>query len=217
MARAKDPRDKIIDAALALAADRPWSQVGLGDIAKKAKLPLGTMRDTFGSKTAILAGLMRRVDRKVLDEADPAILESEPRDRLFDLLMQRIEALAPHKAALKSILPDLERDPGAWLRLGAASLASQRWMLTAAGIDTSGPAGRLRVRGLAFVYGSVLRVWLRDDDPGMAKTMSELDRQLRRGESLLGRLEGPMRLAGSLLAVARSAFLRRQSPGSGSA
>jgi hypothetical protein len=57
-------------------------------------------------------------------------------------------------------------------------------MLEIAGISASGPFGRLKTKGLAAVYLSVLRVWLQDDSPDMAKTMAVLDRSLRRAESL---------------------------------
>ena len=47
----------------------------------------------------------------------------------------------------------------------------------------------VRVAGLATVYGSVFRVWLEDDDPGLARTMAALDRRLRRGESAVRSLD----------------------------
>ena len=60
------PRGRILLAALACAADRSWAQVSLLDIAEHAKVPLGEMRDLFASKSAIIAELMRTVDREVL-------------------------------------------------------------------------------------------------------------------------------------------------------
>ena len=43
--------------------------------------------------------------------------------------------------------------------------------------------------GLGLTYASVFRVWLQDDDPGLARTMAALDRRLRRGERALGGIE----------------------------
>ncbi len=209
MAKAKPASDKIIDATLKLAADHSWSELGMTDIAAAAKVSLGTLRGEFGSKASILCAFVRRVDCHVLDHADPDILQATPKDRLFDLLMQRFEYLEAHKPALRNIAKDFDRDAGVWLRFAGSLMASQRWTLHAAGIDTAGLAGRLRVRGLAMVYAATFRVWLKDDDPGFAKTMSELDSQLRRGEQWLGRLEGPLRFAESLVGFAR-AFARRR-------
>jgi hypothetical protein len=60
------------------------------------------------------------------------------------------------------------------------------WMLEAAGVSTAGLRGRLRVRALAVLYLSELRVFLRDDTEDLSKTMAALDRRLRQAEPWLG-------------------------------
>ena len=72
---------------------------------------------------------------------------------------------------------------------------------TAADISAAGPRGTLRAQGLALLYASVLRVWLRDEDPGLAPTMSALDRALARGQRWSGFFDDlcaiPARVCGS--------------------
>jgi hypothetical protein len=63
-------------------------------------------------------------------------------------------------------------------------------MLQAAGVDTEGPMGAVRVAGLAGAFTRVFHTWLDDTDPGMARTMASLDRQLRSGERTIGFFEG---------------------------
>jgi hypothetical protein len=75
------------------------------------------------------------------------------------------------------------RDPGLALSLNSLGVRTQRWMLAAADIDASGPKGTVRAQGLALLFAQTLRVWLDDDDPGLAKTMAALDRALTRGQS----------------------------------
>jgi ubiquinone biosynthesis protein COQ9 len=179
------PKGRVLAAALECAAGRRWAEVSLADIAGQAKVPLGEMRDLFSSKSAIIAELLRAVDREVLNRIDK-VQDQGKRDLLFDVLMTRFDVLAPHKAALKS----MAQAGGADLALAAPLLASQHWMLQAAGIDTSGPGGALRVAGLAGIYASVFRTWLEDDDPGQARTMAALDRRLRRGERTLRQVDG---------------------------
>jgi hypothetical protein len=70
------------------------------------------------------------------------------------------------------------------------SVRSQQWMLTAADIPASGPGGAVRAQGLALMFFSVLGTWVKDDDPGLARTMSALDGALGRGERLAGLLDG---------------------------
>lgn len=174
-------KGRIVAAAMALAAERPWREVTLRDIAERAGIGLVGMRELAGSKGEVLALFARAIDDEVLAAAPRPEPGEAKRDALFEIVMARFDALAPYKPALKSIMADGGADP-ALLR---AMLSSQAWMLQAAGIDSSGMQGGVRVAGLASVYASVARTWLEDDDPGLARTMAVLDRRLRRGERTL--------------------------------
>lgn len=182
-------RDRIIDAALALAAEGRWSDVTLGAIAAEAKLPLRTVYDEFGSRSEILGAFFRRIDAEVLSEDEEGLGEEEPpRDRLFDVLMRRFEALQPHRAAVSTIYADCLCQPSAALGSLPQLGRSMAWMLTAAGISSEGWGGVARVQGLVGLWLATMRVWLRDESEDMAKTMAALDRNLRRAEGLLQRL-----------------------------
>jgi ubiquinone biosynthesis protein COQ9 len=179
------PKGRILAAALACASRKSWAEVTLLDIAEEANLPLLALRGEFNTKDSIIAGLVRAVDDEVLKRAPKRTEGQEPRDVLFDVLMLRFDVLAAHKAALKSMYGSGPADPA----LAGPILSSMHWMLQAAGIGTDGLAGGLRVTGLATVYASVFRIWLDDDDPGLARTMAALDRRLRRGETTVRNVE----------------------------
>ena len=179
------PKGRILAAALACAAKKSWADVTLLDIAEAADLPFADLRGQFDTKDTIVAGLLRAVDDEVLKRAPKRAEGQEPRDVLFDILMTRFDVLAPHKAALKSIHASGPAD----FALARPFLSSMHWMLQAAGIGTDGVGGGLRVSGLAMVYASVFRVWLEDDDAGLARTMAALDRRLRRGERTVRNVE----------------------------
>jgi AcrR family transcriptional regulator len=182
----KDPCDAIIDAALALAARQGWNDTTLADIAAEAGVSLAEAHRHFGSKAAILGGFADRIDDAVLAGTGTDLGAEPPRDRLFDVLMRRFDALKPHKDAVRALASVGAADPLA-LACGACRLArSMRWMLEAAGIATSGCRGRLRVKALTLGWAIVLRVWLRDDTEDQAPTMAALDRLLRRGEAVEG-------------------------------
>jgi AcrR family transcriptional regulator len=182
-------REKIIAALMALLAEKSIEQIGLADIAKEAGVSLVQLRGSFSSPLAIVAAHFKDTDRAVL-AADLSDMEEEsPRERLFDVLMRRLEALAPHRQAIRSLLRSARRNVPLGLALNALTARSQKWMLTAAGIGVSGPRGALRAQGLALLFGSVLRAWVRDDDPGLARTMATLDRALGRGQRLSGFLD----------------------------
>jgi len=182
-------RDKIIAALLALLADKPFEAIGFADIAARAGVSLAVLRGEFSSTLAILAAHMKAIDRAVL-AADMSDMAEEPeRERLFDVLMRRLELLAPHREAVRSLLRSARRDPPLALALNGLAVRSQQWTLTAAGIGASGPRGVIRAQGLAVLFGSVLRTWVRDEDPGLARTMAALDRALARGQRLVGFLD----------------------------
>ena len=182
--RIGDAESRLVDAALRLAAQQGWGATGLAQIAAEAGLPLDQAYAACSSKFAILAAFHRRIDRAAL--AEPAIdSDASGRDRLFDILMRRFDALAPHRAALRAILRDSIGDPAALL--GApALLRSMAWMLEGAGISTAGWRGSLRIQALTALYLWVLRDFLSDESVDLAKTMAALDRGLRRAQSFLG-------------------------------
>ncbi len=186
MAPRKTTEDKIIDAALHLAAEDGWSGFSLSDVAQRAKVPLADLHGQFSGKSAILAAFSRRTDVRVLRAVDPEDQEGErPKDRLFDVLMLRFDELAAHKEGVRAISRDLARDPFGLLAGARPALRSMHWMLEAASIDSGGVYGAVRARALAVVWLAAFRVWL-DDEPGLGKTMSELDKRLQQSSALWG-------------------------------
>ena len=176
--------DRLLNAALALAAREPWREVTLNAIAEEAKVPLAQLRAVFSSRQAVLAALADRVDDAMLAGTDAAAANEPPRERLFDVMMRRVDALADHKEAVRSILRDSPADPMGALCAAARLLRSMAWSLEAAGIGSAGLRGRLRTKGLAVIYLSTLRVWMRDDSSDLGPTMAHLDRALHRAERM---------------------------------
>lgn len=211
MAKKTDPTDAVVDAALALAARMPWQDVRLHDIAAEARLDLAGLRKLVASKAHILALFSRRIDAMLLEALAGEPLEGEANDRLFDVLMRRLEIMEPWRPAVKSILAAGPDDPLAMAAGVLNAMDRQRWFLEAAGIDTprDGLAQGVRLAGLAFVQARVMRVWASDDDPGRARTMAALDRALRDGATWLSRLEGPMALCGAIARALGSAVRAR--------
>ncbi len=176
------PQD-IIDAALILARTRAWRTISLSDIADEAGISLAQVYAEFASKAAIVGGFMKRIDHQVL--AGGAVDVTEPaRDRLFEVLMRRFDALAPHKDAVAAIVGGLCAEPAAALAQAPRVLCSMAWMLEAARVPADGLIGLVRIKGLAIIHANALRVWLADDTADMARTMAAVDQGLRRAESL---------------------------------
>jgi AcrR family transcriptional regulator len=177
--------DRIIDATLTRIVADGWRRLSLAAIAAEAELPILRVYRAFRSKQAILCGFFGRIDEAVLAEPPTAEADEHPRDRVFDLLMRRFDALRRHKPMLEVLRRELPGDPITALCLSARLSRSMRWMLDAAGIATGGLSGILAVRLTGVAYLSVMRIWRGDDTPDLARTMAALDMRLRRIERWL--------------------------------
>ena len=135
--------------------------------------------------------------------ADQAALAETPtdgtiRDKLFDLLMRRFDALQAHRAGVVALLRALPSEPPTALLLACATRRSMRWMLETAGASTAGLRGTLRVRGLVAVWVWTLRAWERDESADLSGTMAALDAALRRADRVAAWLGGGAAAASNL-------------------
>jgi hypothetical protein len=168
-----DLLDRAGDAALRLAADRPWPEITLRDIAAATDASFAELYVAADSKAGVLNALSRRFDRAALDAADGQSADEDLHDRLFEVTMARIEAMEPHRLALIAIAK----------AEGPAAIAPRlprtaRALLEASGVDASGVRGAARLVAMTAVWARVLQVW-RDDEGALNRTMAEIDKQLR--------------------------------------
>ena len=187
MAATSKTDQKILAAATKLMATCPWPKLTLADIAREASLPIGSVYRIYPSRLAVLCALHREIDGVMLDGTEE---EGSPRDRVFDLLMRRFDALASLKPAFKTGLGELRKGRLGTLEAAAvAALGLKRSMsrvLDAAGVSGSCLTIGLRAKILGTVYVAGFRVWLDDDSDDLARTMAALDKALTRASPFLG-------------------------------
>ena len=176
----RDARQAIIESALALAASRGWSRVGLGDIAEAAEVSLAELRAEFPSRSAIAAAYFANIDREVLAARDPEMAGRPATERLFDVFMRRFDLLNADREGVVAIVRSGPWNPETIVCEPVRLRRSMRWMLEAADLSSAGLRGQLRVKALCALYLSMLRVWLHDDSEDMGRTMAALDRRIRR-------------------------------------
>lgn len=178
--------DRIIDAALAEAAAMGWRNVSMNGVATRAGLPLGAVLEQVPTRAHLVARLYDRLDQrmlsglKALDEADSV------RDRLFDVVMKRFDAMNSDRDGMRALVTGLRFDPPALavgLRRADRTAAA---MLAAAGVSPDGLLGCARIQGMKAVLLCALRGWMDDDSADLAKTMAALDRALERAERVAG-------------------------------
>lgn len=183
-----DQSNIIIDALMRLLEGRAYDKISIQDIADEAGVDLATLHACFASRGDILDAFVRRIDHQVLSGRYEDMAEEPPRERLFDVLMARIDALRPYRGALRSLLSATRRDPALGVALNSWAVRSSVWMLAAAGVDASGLRGTVAAQALTISYLKVIRTFVREDDPGLPRTMAQLDQELRKAEERHNRL-----------------------------
>ena len=178
-----DASTKALDAFLGLIAEKGVADVALRDVAEKAGLGFADLYRLHPDKVSLVATFMARIDAEVLagtpSTSDP---EETARDRLFDAMMRRYDALKPHREALRAIRRAGTRDPMLALAMGPALRRSMAAMLETAALSSEGLSGALRQNGLLAIHYAVSRVFDWDDTADLSKTMAALDSRLKMAE-----------------------------------
>jgi AcrR family transcriptional regulator len=172
--------------AFELIAEEGWSRLSLVAVARRAGVAPAEAYRELRSRGALPGALSRRIDEAMLgvEEADLAGLP--PRDRVFELMMARLEALVPFRPGLRRLAREARGDPCLVLGTACRLDRSLAWLQDMAGLRRSGLRARLARRALAAAYLQAIRVWFSDEAADLGKTMAELDKQLRRIELFAG-------------------------------
>jgi AcrR family transcriptional regulator len=174
----------LVKLAFALAAERGWRHLSFTELARRADVPLSRVYAELSDRAALLRAVSRRLDTAMLDIATSELEGLSPRERVFELIMRRFDAMAPYKEGLRALAREAAGDPGL-LAAGLCNLDRlARWLLDAAETGDRPAASAVARQILAAIYARVFRVWLDDDTPDMARTLAELDRRLQQAESL---------------------------------
>lgn len=177
----------LITAAFEQAGLTGWRELSIVEAARAAGLPLDRARGRFPVPAAVLMRFGVMVDQFAL-----AVPMTEPvvRDRLFDLLMRRFDALQQHRAGVLALLDALPAMPGLSLALSAGTGRSMGWMLEAAGASAQGLTGLARLTGLVTIWLYAVRAWRTDESADLAGTMAALDKALDKAEGYSSYLTG---------------------------
>jgi ubiquinone biosynthesis protein COQ9 len=158
-----------------------WNGLTMRRVSAASGVSLAELRRRCPTPSVLLALHGRVVDQQVLEGTVPDTGDT-PRERLFDVLMRRIDAMQPHRRGILRLLDEALADPFLAFALASGLPGSMAWMLEAAQIGTNGFAGALRAQGLAAAWLYTVRAWARDTTEDLGPTMAALDRALDRAE-----------------------------------
>lgn len=173
---------KLVSGFWQVVARHGWAGLTMRRVALAADVPIADIRRRCPTPMHLLALHGRLADAQVLEGTVAETGGDSPRERLFDVLMRRIDTLQPHRRGVLRLLDDAAADPFLALALLAGLPRSMAWMLEAASVGTQGCAGALRAQGLVGVWLYTVRAWARDPSPDFGATMAALDRALDRAE-----------------------------------
>ncbi len=178
-----DTETKLVAALWQVVAEHGWNGASMARLAAASGIPAAEVRRLVPTRLHLLRLHGRVVDRAVLAGTVPG-QGGTARDRVFDVLMRRIDAMQPYRPGILRLLRDLPRDPllaaVLWLELPH----SMAWMLEAAELPTGGPLGFLRAKGLVGLWLATIRAWVKDDSEDLGPTMAALDRVLDRADQI---------------------------------
>ena len=160
-----------------------WNNVTFTKIARIKKLNKDVIENLYGPKIEIIKSLIREINRDSLNSVE-LDLNSSPRDHLFDLLMAHFDRSMPYQDILGPIIANQILKPCEMKDILLEILTSLTLLLKATNISTSGISGKMRIKGLLIIYVNSFRVWLKDSNPDLAKTMATLDHGLRQAEKI---------------------------------
>jgi len=165
-------------------AAQGWDGLSMLRVAAAAGVPVAELRRRCPTPPHLLALHGRVMDQLVLAGTVPG-QGGTARDRVFDVLMRRLDAMQPHRAGILRLFEELRRDPLLALALLGALPRSMAWMLEAAEAPAApGAAGFARVNAVTAVWLYAVRAWSRDTGGDLGATMAALDRALDRAEQV---------------------------------
>jgi AcrR family transcriptional regulator len=144
--------DKLIDAALRLADDRPLVQISVDDIVREAGVAKGTFYVHFADRGAFLAAVNRRFHRSLFRAMAAAVGSMEPgRDRLVAGALAYLDA-CHEQLGVKSILIEARSEPAVAVeaaRRNAETAAAARPDFAVLGVSDADVSARLFVAAVA--------------------------------------------------------------------
>ncbi|MEM6811532.1 MAG: TetR family transcriptional regulator [Pseudomonadota bacterium] len=189
-------KDRVLDAALTLAAEFDWQDVGYDEILEKAGVSKDEAIEYYDCKTDILVAYGRRIDHQMMAAISHLDSEMSVRERLFEIIMERFDLVNNDRDAVLSILRSMKFDPKQALISMPHLGKSMALILDAAGENTSGIQGMVKVAGMKGVYLYALKSWKEDESEDLSKTMAALDKALNMAEELANTCENKDFLGG---------------------
>ena len=188
-------KQAILEAALRLFADKGFYHTTTKAISRKAGIAEGTLFNYFRTKEDLALYFFERELDAVIEwyEGDARIRRAALPERLFAIIQQSLDRLAPYEeflgaVYLRSLMPASKLSPWnlenqerhlRYLRFIRAILAD------AEAAEEIPPVGDFGAYALGLLHLAMITYWLQDGSRGKEQTLALLDRCLKMGTHFL--------------------------------
>ena len=205
---------RLYETAIGLMARKGYESTTLRDVAKEAGVSVGLLYRYFPSKRAVIVALYEELSAEYAERA-LAMPRGKWRERFLFALTTSLEVLAPHRTALRGLVPVIVGDPEEGVSAPGMAFSRERvqgvFELAVSGATDSpgAPLAPALGRLLYLVHLAVLLWWLLDRSGNQRATSAlvGLARQILPSAALTLRLSPVRRLLLSGDALFREAML----------
>ncbi len=173
------------DAAWTLLAAHSIEEINFDAVADMAGVDRGLALSLSGSVQALVLAKMTELDRQSVKETHDDIQDAgavSTREKIIESLLHWFETYAPYRLQIDQLKRSARSHPDLALRLFVGLEALIRHILVISGDPALGFKGMMRVKGVAGVFLSTARVWMKDDSNDLAATMKMLDQRMSKAE-----------------------------------
>lgn len=179
------------DALWSALATQDYAAISMDLLADEQGIDRVTARLVAGDKMALVLAQCEALDLAILTQLRDDLEDAADElmhDKLLEALMQRFEAMAPHRAQIANLHQASLRDPILGLHLLAQLRQTADHILRLCGDDEESWQRMLRVKGLVGVMLRLRGTWQKDNTDDLAPTMKQIDKWLKEAASLAASL-----------------------------
>ena len=190
---AEDFKRRVVDAALAFAAEAGWNHSALGPLAAHMGVPTNAIRRHFPDPNAIADAWFDRAMEAMLAPPPDGFADLPPDQRIELLMLRWFDALAPYRAVTDQMIAAKLHPPHVHHWVPAIFHVSRKVQLLrdAALLRAGGRRYQVEEIGMTALFLATLAVWRRDDSADQRRTRRFLKTWLARADKAMARIYGP--------------------------
>lgn len=156
-----------------------WKAFSFEDLALLSGASLAQIYAIFPSKEDIYLAFTHQINQETLEQVHLEDLTSL-KERLFELIVCRLECLDPYRLVIQEIYDSSIRDPCQCIFITRNIKKNLLWMMRVSGCRSKGFSQILFLNTFFSLYIVTFYKWLQDQTKDKAQTLSFLDQSLTR-------------------------------------